>query len=245
MPTAADVLAMRIGRFTIAEHLAQAVAVGRLIAKDDGTWEIPAEPQRGPSVWISGPVAAPFSCRPLKRFLFEGAYGKGCVPLGCQSCYKVKIAPKTLRQLMAVQDLAKPTSYAFKCGLDLGIRYSSGVYAAFFYLDGLDRARTAFAELRGMVDESPALGPDTPMLIKRGCTEYEVHCGPSDAYPIAPAEVEDWLLAHVTVPPSAKALPKGMTFLHWIQTAFQLGDETYLDFTHGRRPYPKVVTYAP
>jgi len=220
-------------------------AAGRLIAKEDGAWELPAESRRGPNVWLTGPVASPFSCRPLKRVLFEGAYGKGCVPFGCRSCFKVKIALKTLRQLMAARDLANPTPYAFKCGLDLGIRYSSGVYAAFFYLDGLEQARSAFAELRRLVDEAPALGPDTPMLIKRGCTEYEVHCGPSDSYPIASEEVEAWLLAHVTIPPSVQALPKGMTVLHWIQAAFQLGDETYLDFTHGRRLYPKVLTYAP
>ena len=32
---------------------------------------------------------------------------------------------------------------------------------------------------------------------------------------------------------------------HWIDTAFRIGDDTYLDFTNGRRLKPKMVSYDP
>lgn len=242
-----DVLRVRIGRFTVAEHLARAVAAGHLIAHDDGTWEVSRKTRTTEAdIWIRGEAPNPFPCDPLFFFLFGLAYGKSCVPQGCRSCFKVKIAPANLRQLVAVRDVAKETGYPFKCGPELFVPYSTGLYAAFFYLDSLDHARMAFAELRRRVDAEPRLGPGVPMLIKRGCTEYEINCGPSDTYAFAPPEVEAWLLARLRRPaPPAKPLPRSASFARWIQIAFQIGDETYLDFTGGRRLHPKVVTYDP
>lgn len=239
-------MAVRIGRYTIGEHLARAVKIGLLIAHDDGTWEFAPNLPQSIDVWLHSPVPTPFPCHPLMHFLFRGAYGKSIVPAGCQACFKVKIAAKNLRQLMAIHELAKKTHYPFKTGLELEMRYSSGIYGGFFYMDGLEQARTAFKGLRQRVDEHPLLGTEVSMLIKRGCTEYEVHCGPSDSYPIASKEIEDWLLARLRLSSaSSKPAPKSLTLAHWIQTAFQIGDETYLDFTGGRRLFPKVIVYEP
>lgn len=241
-----EILTYRVGSMSIAEHLAQAVAAGRLIAHTDGTWALPAAPDSA-GVWLSGTTRSPisYSCHSLKSFLFDHAYGKRLVPAGCETCFKVKIAVSTLRQLVALHELAKTSAYVFKTGLDMENPYSSGIYAGFFYLDGLDQARAAFRELRQAVDEHPLLGSDISMLIKRGCTEYEIHCGPSDSYAIAPKEVEAWLLARLKISASTKPLPKSMTLARWIQTAFQIGDETYLDLTNGRRLHPKTVSYEP
>ncbi|HXP95820.1 MAG TPA: hypothetical protein VN809_03850 [Telmatospirillum sp.] len=239
-----DALSVRIGRFTVGEHLARAVAARRLIAHDDGTWELPAKSGRGvPDIWLHNERSS--SCQQLFFFLFGAAYGMSCVPQGCRNCYKVKISPANLRQLVAVQEVTKGVPYRSKCGPELFIPYSTGHYAAFFYLNGLEQARAAFAELRRMVDGKPRLGAGVPMLIKRGCTDYEIHCGPSDRYAFAPPEVEAWLLERLRPSKQIRSQPRSVTFARWIQIAFQIGDETYLDFTGGRRLYPKVLTYDP
>lgn len=241
-----EVLAYRIGHLSIGEHLAQAVAAGRLIAHDDGTWELPGVPQNI-GAWLHGSIRSPIACacRSFKEFLFDHAYGKNIVPASCQTCYKVKIVAKNLRQLIALHNLAQTTAYSFKTGLDMWNTYSSDIYAGFFYLDGLEQARVAYRELRQAVDEQSLLGADVAIQIKRGCTEYEIHCGPSDSYAIAPQEIEAWLLARIKIAPSAQLPPKSMTLTRWIQTAFQIGDETYLDLTEGRRLHPKTVSYSP
>lgn len=246
-PDVAAALACRVGPATIADHLAAAVAAGQLIAHDDGSWELPARPQNGPGPWLSNRVPAPFPCKPLKNFLFDIAYRRGRVPWGCRNCYKVKIQAANLRQLLAVREIMDAAPEAGKCGVELGIRQSSGLYAAFFYFDGLDRTRQAFHRLRRVADADPRLGEQTPMLIKRGCTEYEMSCGPSDGYAFAPeqAAVETALLARLRPPPSPPRFSAALTVMGWVQTAFQIGDETYLDVTRGRRLYPRVVTYDP
>lgn len=243
----ADVLAYRVGASTVGENLATAVATGQLTAYPDGTWGLPPRSGPQPGPWLSNGVPEMFPCSPLFRFLFMQAYRRSCVPWGCRNCFKVKIQAATLRQLLALREVAASMPYAAKCGLELGLRQSSGIYAAFFYLDGIEGARAAFHELRRMVDGHPELGDKTPMLIKRGCTEYEMACGPSDRYTFAPelADVEADLLSRLRPSPPAKRLPAAMTVMGWVQAAYQIGDETYLDVTGGRRLYPKVVTYAP
>lgn len=241
-----DVMSICIGRHTIGENLARAIKAGQLIAHDDGTWELATKAPSGINPWLFGSTPAPYPCAPLMNFLFNAAYGKRIVPAGCRSCYKVKIVATTLRQLMAIHELAGNTRYPFKTGLELENRYSSGIYAGFFYMNSLEQARTVFRELRQTVDEHPLLGADVSMLIKRGCTEYEVHCGPSNTFPVASEETEAWLLARLKFSPRPnRPAPRSLTLAHWIQTAFKIGDETYLDFTHGRRLFPKAISYDP
>ena len=53
------------------------------------------------------------------------------------------------------------------------------------YLNSLDAARAAF---RQAVDADSKLGPQVSVAIKRGCTHYELKCGPSDQYRFLPEQ---------------------------------------------------------
>lgn len=242
-----SILAARVGKASVGENLAEAVAVGRLIAHGDGTWELPQGRGRVSSWVFCGPrIAAP--CEKLMGFLFQGAYGEAAVPWGCRNCYKVQVKPRTLRQLHAVLRIARPLGLTFKCGTTLTVPHMAGPYAALFYTDTLARAKEVFHQVRRAVDDHEALGNEVPMGIKRGCTEYELACGPSDCFDFPPerAELEAQLLARLR--PLRKADTRKAelwTLLRWNHVAFRIGDETYHDLTGGRRLYPEPVLYDP
>ena len=153
---------------------------------------------------------------------------------------------RTLRELVAAWQIGKRIECRSKWGIDLNNPYSQNVYAGYFYTNGLDAARTLFKIVRQTVNEDPKLGPDIPMTIKRGCSEYEAMVGPSDRYDeFTPemAELEAYLKYRFR---QRKAVHRGsMVAAHWIETAFRIGDDTYLDFTDGKRLRKKTMTYDP
>lgn len=248
-PQAREALSYRIGATTVGENLRQAVARGEIAGHQDGTWEVLKSTSPLTANWLYGPVPTPFACGKLIGFLFRHAYGKGAVPFGCQTCFKVQIKPRSLRELQAIVPLASAQPYAYKLGTSLGVPHQSGAYSALFYLDGIEQARSVYRTLRAAVDATPTLGPEVEVLIKRGCTEYEVHCGPSDRFTFDPAlaRVEDFLLSRLRPSAGAPAAPKPQqaVFLRWLHVAYQVGDESYRDFTGGQRLYPAAVTYDP
>jgi hypothetical protein len=85
-------------------------------------------------------------------------------------------------------------------------------------------------------------------VIKRGCTNYEHACGPSDQYTFDPrlAAVEDYFEERFVSPPKQeKKYRDAKTLLDLIRIAYRIGDDTYKDFTDGKEVFPPVVTYDP
>jgi hypothetical protein len=245
MSEADELMRLRFGALTVAENLARAVEAGALVQHADGTFELPPTPP-AVNVWLYHRPTAPAPCGFLGRFMFGRAYAKAAVPQGCAACYKVRVAPRTLRELVALWSEIKRLDLVAKCGLDLANPYSQGIYAGFFYCDGLEQARGVFRRLRAVLDGSAKLGPTVPMAIKRGCSEFEANCGPSDRYTFRPeqAALEAYLKSRFRMPP-LRENTEAETFFAWIDTAYRIGDDTYLDFTKGKPFRPKRVTYDP
>jgi hypothetical protein len=241
--TPEQLLALRIGGATVAENLQRAVESGQVIRHEDGTFELPAQPRA--DNWKTVDYGPPLGCKFLIRFLFRQAYAESAVPLGCSACYKVKVVPRTLRELVAAWEIGKRIECQSKWGVDLGNPYSQNIYAGYFYTTGLDGARVIFKIVREAIDADAKLGPGVAMTIKRGCSEYEAKLGPSDRYEFAPelAELESYLRSRLRK--SQVASPPTLPVAHWIDTAYRIGDDTYLDFTGGKRLRPKTVTYDP
>lgn len=236
-----------MGNATIGENLLAAEASGRLVRRPDGLWQLP--PLTGARVWVRSAPPPVHDCPTLMRYLFLAAYGSSAVPWGCRECFKVKILPRTLRHLMAAHQLAQSSGLGFKCGTEIDVTCSDSRYGAYFYFRGLADARAAYKILRTAIDAHPKLGPDVNMVIKRGCTDYEMACGPSDQWTFREdlPHLEATLLArfHAVPRPAESGMDQAMTKMGWIHTAYRIGDETYLDFTGGRRLYPATVTYDP
>lgn len=235
---------LRFGGATVAENLARAVAKGTLLELGNGRWTQPEPPPVSTSVFIhGGPQKQP--CDTCNPFLFFGAYAKAAVPYACRHCYKVKVEAKTLRQLVAVKKIVETFNTTYKCGPEVDHTYSSNLYGAVLYLDGLDAALHIKTIVRERVNADPLLGEEIPVYVKRGCTAFELACGPSDRYTFPPELQElEAALFPCFVPAKRPAyLPTAITFGRWLATAYRIGDETYLDFTGGKRYYPPLVKY--
>lgn len=233
-----------LGGAPIAENIRRAVEAGDLIEHDDGSFELPRRPSDKTS-WVFVAHGPPPRCPFLKGFLFFQAYAGSAVPYGCRDCYKVHVMPRTLRELVAAWQIGKDIACSSKWGTNLENPYARNCYSGVFYAAGLEAARVVYRVARAAFDADPRLGPSLEMAIKRACSEYEAAVGPSDHYAFPP-EMER-LEAYLDSRFRGRA-PAGhdtAPIARWIDVASRIGDDTYLDFTDGRRLRPKRVTYEP
>jgi hypothetical protein len=182
--------------------------------------------------------------------MFQYVYAEQAVPFGCQNCYKVKVVSDTMRQLMAVKEISESIPCTAKSGAEMNSGLSQHLYGTYFYNWGLDKARELYKAVRARVDAHPKLGPTVRMLIKRGCTNYERKCGPSDKYTFDPKlkNIEDYLAPKFVdspAPPLGRKAYDRMRIFEMMQAAYRIGDDTYKDFNGGRSLYPPIVTYDP
>lgn len=236
-----DLLSLQFGGATAAENLKRAIGAGELIEHDDGTLELPPHTKQRPAVWMRVPNGPPLGCDFLMHVAFRKAYATAAVPYGCRDCYKVKVAPRTLRELVAAWQVAKSIECRSKWGIDIFHPYSLDTYAGYFYANGLSGARVIFKIAREAFAADPKIGPGIPMRIKRGCSSYEATVGPSDRYEFTPemAELEAYLKSKFRPRPESDHMNAGLA--SWILFASLTGDDTYLDFTGGKRLRPKTV----
>jgi hypothetical protein len=237
-------LDLRVGKNTVEENLRRAIEMGRVVEKENGTLGLPGGLKSNLN-WMFVAHGPSLHCNFLMDFMFDQAYAQSAMPLGCSSCYKVKVVLRTLRELVAGWELGKRINCRSKWGTDLNNPYSQNIYAGYFYISGLETARALYEVVRAAFDADPNLGPDASMTIKRGCSEYEAKLGPSDQYTFTPgmSELEADLLDRFSEQKSD--YQPSLVLAHWIETAFRIGDDTYLDFTGGTRLRRKTVVYDP
>jgi hypothetical protein len=248
-------LAVVVAGRSVGAHLDRAIEAGVVIRYDDGGLGFAdggdsnnTVGRNGGFIQKTGQYRPP--CTFLNRLLFEQAYAEAAVPIGCRNCYKIKVASGSLRQLMKMKDIAEASGYTTKSGSEVDNPTNSQLYNTYLYFDGLDQARRAYPGIRESIDRDPALGGGVVMTIKRGCSNYERKCGPSDQYAFDPnlEAVESYLLSRF-----AKRAPRdassqvvdALRVLRMVETAFRIGDETYKDFTDGQPLYPPLVSYSP
>ena len=229
---------------TASENLQRAIQSGAVQENPDGSLQLASPRGRG-KAWMYVDNGPALGCGFLMDFMFNHVYARSAVPHGCSACYKVKAVPRTLRELVAAWNFAQRVQCRSKWGIDLDNPYSQNVYAGYFYVSGLDTARALLPAVRAAFDADPRIGPEVALTIKRGCSEYEALLGPSDRYAFNPetAELERSLKARFRQP--RRDDRQQDVLAHWIDVAFRQGDDTYLDFTGGRRRRAKTVAYPP
>jgi len=241
------ILSMQIAGRTIRDNLETAIREGHVIRDPDGTLSLPLH-KLGEDLANSGTF--PRDCAFLNLFMFKQIYAEKQVPFACSTCYKVKVETSSLRQLMASKEIADAFSCRAKSQSEVDRPENSSVYATYYYLLGLDKAHAVYEKVRALIDRHPHLGPAVKVRVKRGCTNYERACGPSDKYTFDPqqAEIEAYFRTRFRnwkIPPVAKKLKDAATLLGLIRTAYRIGDQTYKDFTDGKELLPPTVDYAP
>jgi hypothetical protein len=248
-------LSFMVGGRSIGANLQRAIASGKVVQREDGRFELARTADRsGEVVRLSGTItrhgdfAQP--CVFLNHFMFGQVYAEAAVPYGCRNCFKVKVVSDNLRQLMAVKEISESVPFTSKSGVEVDNPENQHLYGTYFYTLGLDRAREVYKVLRSKIDGHKKLGPGMKMLIKRGCTNYERKCGPSDQYTFDPRleEIEHYLLPRFVEDVRSAVKRKirdGIQLLEWVRIAYRIGDDTYKDFTDGKDLHPSVVTYPP
>ncbi len=248
-PADADrILSIEVGGKTVGANLEAAIAAGEVIRHADGRLELPERKGRGETYIIKpGDFGQP--CEFLDNFMFRQIYGQKAVPIGCRDCYKVKVSSATLRQLMAVKEISEEFPGKAKSGAEIHSMLNQTIYGTYFYFLGLDKARKIYKQLRKKIDEHPKLGPAVAMIIKRGCTNYERSCGPSDRYTFDPrlADVEKYFWSRFvrSAPRQSSEVSGAIAKMAMVRVAYRIGDDTYKDLTDGKDLFRPVVTYDP
>ena len=244
-----------VGGRSVGATLDRAIEGGAVIRREDGSLSL-ARVAGAPgeftiySGYINKLGAFRRPCDFLNDFLFEQVYAGAAVPFGCRECYKIKVASGSLRQLMAVKDIAETSGHTTKSGAEVDTPTNQQLYGTYLYFIGLDQARQAFKGIRDGIDRHEQLGPAVKMTIKRGCSNYERNCGPSDQYAFDPRleAVEAYLHQRFASERPPRRMKKKMLdalrLLRMVEIAYRIGDETYKDFTDGKPVYPELVNYA-
>ena len=189
-----------------------------------------------------------FDCFPWFDIFWGLVTEKKAVHSRCQGCWKVVLVPRTLEELVKVNAWQETLSVPCKCGIEKR-SYTPRLYGAYFYNYSVEQGRERYAEVRAWADEN--LGPDAEVLLKRGCTEMEMTCGPSDTYAVSEdqAELEAQLNDILVYNPLLVSQPdiiKQTIYWDWVVFAYEHGDETYKTFTDGKPPLavpPAPVMY--
>jgi hypothetical protein len=247
-------LAMDVAGLSLGARLDQAIERGSVIRYADGRLGLSdtANASNGEATEISPYSTKNFGlpCTFLNTFLFQNVYAETTVPFGCRECYKIKIVSGTLRELMAVKEIAESTGLTTKSGAEADMPTNPDRYGTYLYFRGLDQARRAYKSLRQTIDQQQRLGPRIEMKIKRGCSNYERKCGPSDQYKFDPhLELAEASLFRrfVRNPPtnSRQKELQSMWLLKMIATAYRIGDESYRDFTNDKPLLRPDLNYSP
>jgi len=171
----------------------------------------------------------------------------GFIPQNCYYCFKIVVRPNTLSDLFKMREIQRTLDRPSKCGIETR-EHVHALYGAYWYCPidgGLQGARELCAIVKAEVEAN--LGPETSVILKRGCTEMELAQGPSDRWTYTPAHalMEMKLDQHYEVRRREKIQPdylEARTIAMWIEWAHAHGDETYLEFTDGPMTRP-VITY--
>lgn len=168
----------------------------------------------------------------------------------CHDCYKVVVKPKTIVQLFKLYDIQQEMGVAAKCGVEVR-SYIASYYGGYFYTRSLEEGQTMYYRVRKIIDEK--LSRDVAVILKRGCTEFEMKFGASDKWEILPNQkeweekfrniyVEDSKYPEETPPYLAAHIKR--KWIHFAATQ-KIPDMTYKELTGGKplAPECKYVTY--
>jgi len=173
--------------------------------------------------------------------------GRCFAPSACHQCWKVVVRPPTLKKLFALLVLQQRLGRPSKCGIETR-EYVHGLYGGYFYNRSLEAGLECYKLVRDEVNKDPELGEDIPVILKRGCTEFEKGAGPSSEWTITAEQIKLESLVNKYVVRNALMWEQPqhlIAHVHnlWIKWAYMNGDSTYKEYTGGKPLQRPVVTY--
>jgi hypothetical protein len=219
----------------------------------------------GPAVetpWIYHNMT--FQCVKWHEVFFEHASGKKMVHSHCQQCYKVVIRPRTLEELVALENWQQTLlGVECKCGIELrDFVNRKHLYGGYFYNRGVEAGRMCYEQVKRWANDMHTYQDQffevlhdepMPVLLKLGCSEFERAIGPSDTYTITDEQraleaALDDLMDFDPFAPEGKEFPqpdvlKEYVRTCWLRWAHHHGDMTYLKFMPDGKPFSETPAY--
>lgn len=214
----------------------------------DGTYKTKKiESVQGPWVFTNMPESGTAGeiCHRIHQYMFPKL---GIIPILCHDCFKVVVKPKTVVQLFDLQKLQKKLNLPSKCGIELR-GFVPSLYGGYFYNKGIEKGRECYKLIRKRVSER--ISPDIEVILKRGCTEFEMSHGPSDKWgiDINQKKLEDDFNKRYVEENDTTQIQTDDAInnikISWILYAAQKHDMTYRELTGGEALVPECnyVTY--
>jgi len=199
------------------------------------------------SPWVYIKTAPGMRCDIYHRVLYNVLK---IVPSRCRECWKVVVRPKTVEGLFELYEFQREMGVPCKCGIELR-ETVYGNYGGYFYCRGEAEGQERYREVKALVDEHLS-ELDTPVLLKRYCTEYEIGkdaLGPSNELPDM-TDDEKWLEEYIldNFPSIGFGSPQpdhitANVMMEWVNLAYKNGDKTYASFTDGGPLFKPYIVY--
>jgi hypothetical protein len=233
---------LAISRGDILAKLTSYLDRGQFFLRDDGKLDHKTKLSHN-TPWIHTKQARNRNCG--LYHIYHDAFG--FVHSRCQECWKVVVRPRTLSELHKLLLLQAALDLPCKCGIEKR-ETVCGLYGGYFYNDSKQEGLECYKLVRANVDAN--LSPDVGVLLKRGCTEFEIggKGGPSDKWEVSKDQADLEYLLNDTIVQDVMKMPqpdhlKESVFRTWIHWAYANGDMTYKEFTKGEPLFPAYVTY--
>jgi hypothetical protein len=173
----------------------------------------------------------------------------GIIPPKCLKCWKVCMGLPNFATLMEMENLQSQMPWPCKCGIELR-DYTTKHYGAYFYNNTLEEGRDKYHIIKDIVEKHLPNGKEIAknIILKRGCTEFEMIKGPSPYWHMDEKEEEmyELLCSHVVMPRNNAKQPELMkNYVHqtWALWAHANGDLSYRPWNDGELLFPDYVRY--
>ena len=172
----------------------------------------------------------------------------------CQNCWKVTATLRSFDQLIKMEALQNSPDMKLrpsKCGIEMR-DYVPKFYGAYMYHNSVDEGMEGYEIWKKAINDYVGKvgdGPDEiPVILKRGCTEYEMIKGPSPFWHLNKNEQKmlEQIEAYVSVPNIQADQPlmvKTHVRLSWVLWAHMNGDMSYVPYNGGNKLFPDYVKY--
>ena len=129
-----------------------------------------------------------YDCRWEHQILHDVVFRQQAVPAKCMECYKVVLFLDSLNDVYLVEILQQAGVHPSKVGAETRSSVKGRRFGGYWYCVGLEEGRARYKEIKEWCEEF--LTGKWKIILKRGCTEFEQHMGPSDTWHYADAHAE-------------------------------------------------------
>lgn len=178
--------------------------------------------------WITSKLR--FRCQKWHGIFWDLLSSKSMVHSHCQECWKVCMFPRDFAEVISIYEYQSAHEAQCKVGMDMR-EYTKSIWGAYWYNRSIGEATKRHAMLTGEF-------PDAQVIIKRGCTEFELlgAAGDSQYWIVTKIqrEQEIWLDEHLDfdpfINPGQNEAIRQSVIQRWMVWAHQHGDMSYLPY---------------